>query len=356
MPHLFDPLTLRGVTLRNRIGVSPMCQYSAHNGFANDWHYIHLGSRAIGGAGLIIVEATAVQAAGRITPGCLGLWLDAHIPALNRITDFMREHGAVPGLQLAHAGRKASTAAPWMGGKPISATEGGWSPIVAPSPLPFADGYQTPHELTREEIAALSADFAAAAHRALTAGFDWLELHAAHGYLIHSFLSPLTNHRTDAYGGSFNNRIRLLREIVQAVRLVWPDHLPLTVRFSATDWHPDGWSLEDSIALARILKTDGVDLIDCSSGGIIHGVKIPVEPGYQVHLADGVRQHADIATAAVGLITEPDQAHAIIRTGQADLVLLARAMLRDPYWPMHAARALGHASALPAPPQYQRAL
>lgn len=339
--HLFEPFTLRGVTLRNRIGVSPMCMYSSDDGFATDWHTVHYGSRAAGGAGLIIVEATGVEARGRITPRCLGIWSDAHIPALQRITSFMSEYGAVPGIQLAHAGRKASCYWPWAGrGGEVPRSDGGWQ-TVAPSAIPFRDDYPMPHALTETEIAEVQASFVAAAKRALAAGFRWLELHGAHGYLMHSFYSPHSNQRTDRYGGSFDNRIRFLLETAQQVRAVWPDDLPLTARISATDWLDDaGWQVGDSVELARRLKAVGVDLIDCSSGGISPTARVPSAPNYQVPFAEAVRHEADIPTAAVGLITTAEQADAIVRDGQADVVLLGKQSLRDPYWPIHAAQKL----------------
>jgi 2,4-dienoyl-CoA reductase-like NADH-dependent reductase (Old Yellow Enzyme family) len=353
--HLFQPLTLRSVTLRNRIGVSPMCQYSAVDGMANEWHFVHLGSRAVGGAGLVCVEATAVAPEGRITPGCMGLWSEQHVEPLARIVRFLKQHGAGPGIQIAHAGRKASAAVPWRGGAHLSDSEGGWTPL-APSAIPFGGTLnKVPHAVTVAEIARIQNDFVATAKRALAAGFKYLELHAAHGYLFNEFLSPLANHRTDQYGGSFENRIRLLVDTVRDIRKVWPDKLPLAVRISAIDWMPGGWDIEHSIALAKILKTDGVDLIDCSSGGIVPDAKITVVPGYQVPFAEKVRHGAGIATAAVGYITEPQQADDIIRQGRADLVLLARQFLRDPYWPAHAARVLGQKESVPPPPQYARA-
>ena len=352
-PHLFSPLTVRSVTLRNRIGVSPMCQYSATDGVANDWHYVHLGSRAVGGAGLVIVEATAVAPEGRITPGCLGLWNEQQIEPLARIANFLKAHGAVAAIQIAHAGRKASADLPWRGGAHLSAAQGGWE-IIAPSALAFGGELtQVPRAMTTADIIRVQDDFVATAKRALAAGFEWLELHAAHGYLFHEFLSPLTNRRTDQYGGSFENRIRLLLDTTRAVRQVWPDQLPLAVRLSAIDWMPGGWQIEDSIALAKLLKAEGVDLLDCSSGGVVPDAPITVQPGYQVPFAEKVRRGADIATAAVGYITEPKPADDIVRRGQADLVLLARQMLVDPYWPAHAAKALGHR--LTPPNQYARA-
>lgn len=352
-PHLFQPLTVRSVTLRNRIGVSPMCQYSAADGVANDWHYVHLGSRAVGGAGLVIVEATGVAPEGRITPGCLGLWNENQIEPLARIAKFVKSHGAVAAIQIAHAGRKASAALPWNGGAHLSEPQGGW-PTIAPSAIAFGgDLTKVPRAMTEADIARVQNDFVAAAKRALAAGFEWLELHAAHGYLFNEFLSPLANQRTDKYGGGFENRIRFLLDTTRAVRKVWPDHLPLAARVSAIDWKEGGWDLEQSIALAKQLKAEGVDLMDCSSGGVVPDAKITVVPGYQVPFAEKIRHEADILTAAVGFITEPEQADDIIRHGQADVVLLARQFLRDPYWPAHAARTLGHK--LTAPPQYARA-
>jgi 2,4-dienoyl-CoA reductase-like NADH-dependent reductase (Old Yellow Enzyme family) len=354
-PHLFQPLTIRSVTLRNRIGVSPMCEYSSNEGVATDWHLIHLGSRAVGGAGLVIAEATAVSPEGRITPGCAGLWADKQIEPLARINRFVKQHGAVPGIQLAHAGRKGSASRPWEGGAHLADNAGGW-PTIAPSALAFGgDLPRVPRGMTEADIARVHNDFVTATQRALTAGCEWLELHSAHGYLSHEFLSPLSNQRTDKYGGSFDNRIRFLLETTRAVRAVWPEPLPLAVRLSCTDWVPEGWDIEQSIELSRRLKTEGVDLIDCSSGGGVPHAKIPVGPGYQVVFSDRIRREAGIATAAVGMITAPAQADQIVRTGQADVVLLAREFLRDPYWPAHAARALGHAAAVPPPVQYARA-
>jgi len=355
--HLFEPFSLRGVTLRNRIGISPMCMYSATDGFANDWHSVHLGARAVGGAGLIIVEATAVEARGRITPRDLGLWSDDQIAPLAEMVKFMEAHGAVAGIQIAHAGRKASCYWPWASQTgEVPASEGGWQ-TVAPSAIRFRDDYPLPHALTEDEIHDIQAAFVASARRALAAGFRWLELHGAHGYLMHSFYSPHSNHRTDAYGGSFDNRIRMLVETAQQVRAVWPDELPLTVRISATDWLGDaGWQMEDSVVLARRLKAVGVDLIDCSSGGIAANAKVATAAGYQVPMSDVVRREADIPTATVGLITDPAQADAIVRDGQADVVLIARESLRDPYWPIHAALALGQDVSAMLPPQYARSL
>lgn len=351
---LFEPLTLRGVTLRNRIGVSPMCQYSSTDGYANDWHLVHLGSRAVGGAGLVIAEATAVTPEGRISPQDLGLWQDDHVEMLSRITRFIRDQGTVAGVQLAHAGRKASTEVPWRGGAPLAPGEGGWSPIVAPSAVPFGSRSQVPEALDAAGIRRVVEAFRDAARRALHAGFQVIELHAAHGYLLHEFLSPLANHRDDEYGGSFQNRVRLTIEVTDAVRSVWSDSLPLLVRVSGTDWVEGGWNVEQSAELARLLGAHGVDLIDCSSGGIVPGVRIPTGPGYQVSLAERIREVSGVPTAAVGLITSAQQADAVLRSGSADVVLLARKLLRDPYWPLHAARELDVSVEWPV--QYQRAV
>ena len=350
--HLFDPLTLRSLTLRNRIAVSPMCQYSSTDGFANDWHLVHLGSRAVGGAGLVLTEAAAVTPEGRISPQDLGIWSDDHIAGLARITAFLHEHGAVSGIQLAHAGFKASTARLWDGGGMLTPDQGGWT-VIGPGSEPFAADYPRPAPMDLETIRVTIDAFVAAAERSLAAGFQVVEIHAAHGYLLHEFLSPLTNRRTDAYGGSFENRIRLLLEVVEAVRGHWPGELPLLVRISASDWHEGGWDLPQSIALAERLIPLGVDLIDCSSGGALPRVRIPVGPGYQTPFATAIRASTGIRTGAVGLISSPAQADQIIRNGEADLVLLAREMLRDPYWPLHAAATLGHD--VTWPPQYGRA-
>jgi 2,4-dienoyl-CoA reductase-like NADH-dependent reductase (Old Yellow Enzyme family) len=355
MPHLFDPLTLRGATLRNRIGVSPMCQYSCTDGMATDWHLVHLGSRAVGGAGLVMVEATAVEARGRISPADMGLWSDAQVPSLARIARFVREQGALPGIQLAHAGRKASTAVPWAGDGSLADADGGW-PTRAPSAIPFSPKDRVPAEMTKSDIAAVLDAFHAAAVRARAAGFGWVELHAAHGYLAHSFLSPLSNRREDEYGGNFENRIRFVLAALRAVRSAWPEDRPASVRLSCTDWAPGGWTLEESIDLARRLRDEGADLVDCSSGGLVPDAKVPVGAGYQVPLAEAVRRGAGVATAAVGLITEPMQADEIVRNGRADLVLLAREELRNPYWPVHAARVLGQTKSLRIPPQYWRGI
>jgi 2,4-dienoyl-CoA reductase-like NADH-dependent reductase (Old Yellow Enzyme family) len=351
--HLFSELRIRDVLFRNRIAVSPMCQYSCVDGMATDWHLVHLGSRAVGGAALVMTEANAVESAGRISPGDLGIYNDSHIAPLTRIAEFVRSQGAVAGTQLAHAGRKASSNVPWeKGGAQIPASDGGWFP-VAPSPGPFREGDEDSLELSVADIQGIVESFAAAARRALRAGFQVIEIHGAHGYLIHEFLSPLSNQRRDDYGGSFENRARFACEVVSAVRGVWPAALPLFLRISATDWAPGGWDIADSVELARRLKPLGVDLVDCSSGGAVPYARIALGPGYQVPFAERVRNEAEIATGAVGLITEAKQADAIIRSGQADMVLLARAFLRDPYWPLHAAREL----AVPAEPpvQYRRA-
>jgi 2,4-dienoyl-CoA reductase-like NADH-dependent reductase (Old Yellow Enzyme family) len=353
MNHLFSPITFRAVTLSNRIAVSPMCEYSSHDGFANDWHLVHLGSRAVGGAGLVLTEAAAVVPEGRITPNDLGIWKDEHVAKLAQIVEFVHSQGSHVGIQLAHAGRKASMGRPWEGEHLVSPAEGGWANIAAPSASAFSDHYGKPVELDAAGIAHVKEAFAAAARRSLAAGFDIIELHAAHGYLLHEFLSPLSNQRTDNYGGSFENRIRLLVETVDAIRAVWPAELPLFVRISATDWTEGGWDIDQSVALARVLKQHGVDLIDTSSGGNVSGATIPTGPGYQVPFAERIRREVDLPTGAVGQITSPAQADQIIRIGQADVVLLAREMLRDPYWPLHAAEKLGGAISWPA--QYLRA-
>ncbi len=339
--RLFEPIAIRDVKFRNRILVSPMCQYSSVDGFANDWHLVHLGSRAVGGAGAVIVEATAVEAIGRISPGDMGLWKDQQIEPLARITRFVKQQGAVPGIQIAHAGRKASTDVPWRGGKPLlTAEQEGWQP-VAPSPLAFDQGYAVPRELTVEEIRGVVRLFAAAAKRAIDAGFELLELHNAHGYLAHEFLSPLSNKRTDQYGGSIENRMRFPLEIADAVREVWPARLPLFVRISASDWTEGGWTADDSVVLAKEMKQRGVDLIDCSSGGNVPHAKIPIGPGYQVPFAAKVKKEAGILTGAVGMITDAAQANGIIQSDEADVVSLAREFLREPYWPLRAAKELG---------------
>lgn len=352
MAHLFEPLSLRGLTLSNRLVVSPMCQYSSTDGFANDWHLVHLASRAVGGAALVFTEASAVLPEGRISPQDLGIYDDGHIAGLARIVRFIHGQKTAAGMQLAHAGRKASTGRPWEGGKAVPRDAGGWEP-VGPTSQPFSSSYPVPCALSTDDIAAVVAAFRRAAKRALTAGFDVLEIHAAHGYLIHEFLSPLVNTRTDTYGGSFDNRVRLCLEVVDAVRGVWLERLPLFVRISSTDWKEGGWDVEQSIELARRLCERGVDLIDCSSSGAVPDVHVPLAPGYQVPFAERVRREAGIPTGAVGLITEPRQADAIIRAGRADCVLLARELLRDPYFPLRAARELGQI--VPWPAQYLRA-
>ncbi|HEX9011427.1 MAG TPA: NADH:flavin oxidoreductase/NADH oxidase [Holophagaceae bacterium] len=352
MNRLFQPLALRGLTLPNRIAVSPMCQYQAIDGLAQDWHFVHLGGLAQGGAGLVITEATAVVPEGRISPDDLGLWNDAQAEALGRIVRFVTAQGAVPGIQLAHAGRKASNPAPWKGSGSLPAAQGGWTP-VAPSALPFDAGWTVPTALDAAGLADVVRAFADTARRALAAGFQVAEVHAAHGYLLHQFLSPLTNRREDAYGGSFENRTRLLREVVEAVRGVWPERLPLFVRLSATDWVEGGWNLDQSVELAKALKALGVDLVDCSSGGLVPRAEIPLGPGYQVPFAARIRTEAGLATGAVGLITDPEQAEAILAQDSADLVLLGRELLRDPRWPLHAAQALK--VEVPWPASYARA-
>jgi 2,4-dienoyl-CoA reductase-like NADH-dependent reductase (Old Yellow Enzyme family) len=352
MSELFRPLELRDVVLKNRIAVSPMCQYSSHDGFANEWHLVHLGSRAVGGAGLVFTEATSVSPEGRISIDDLGIWKDEHIPFLKKITEFILQQKAIPGIQLAHAGRKSSRTSPWNGDRLLSPDEGGWQ-TVAPSAIPFSDNTAIPVELTSEGIAKVVTDFRNSAIRALAAGFVIAEIHAAHGYLVHEFMSPLTNKRTDEYGGSFDNRIRFLLEVVAAVRSVWPDGYPVFARLSTIDWRQDGWTIEDSIALAKILKQKGVDLLDCSTGGAVAGLTIPAGPGYQVQFAEQIRKNADIPTGAVGIITTPAQAEEIISGGKADIVSLAREFLRDPYFPLRAATELGDEIQWPA--QYERA-
>ena len=352
VPHLFSPLTIRDVTFRNRIGVSPMCQYSSDDGMATDWHLVHLGSRAVGGAGLVMTEAAAVLPRGRISPADLGIWDDRHVASLRRVVDFIKTHGAVAGIQLAHAGRKASTAQPWMGGRAVGVADGGWT-VAGPSPVAFDAHSPEPEALTLGGVEEIVAAFAEAARRALDAGFDVVEIHAAHGYLIHEFLSPIANTRTDQYGGSYDNRTRLLKQVCTAVRQEWPKSKPMFVRVSATDWVEGGWRVEDTVALAHHLSRYGVDLVDCSSGGIAPGIPITTGPGFQVPFSQRIKDTVPMLTAAVGFITSPAQADQIIRTEQADLVLLAREMLRDPYWPLHAAKALGHD--VPWPNQYLRA-
>ncbi|TVQ21304.1 MAG: NADH:flavin oxidoreductase/NADH oxidase [Spirochaetaceae bacterium] len=350
--HLFSALTVRGVTIRNRIFVSPMCQYSCVDGDATDWHLVHLGSRAVGGAGLVMAEAAAVSPEGRISWGDLGIWDDRHVDRLRPVARFISEHGAVPAIQLAHAGRKAATRRPWDAPDAPLPADARWETVSATARAFSADS-AAPRALSTAETAALPGLFAAAAARSIDAGFTVVEIHAAHGYLLHQYLSPLANDRTDEYGGDFDGRTRLLLETVAAVRDAVGDAIPVFVRISATDWRNDGWSVDDSVRLARLLDHAGVDLVDCSSGGIVPNVPIPVGPGFQTPLAAAVRLQAGIRTGAVGMITAPEQADQIVRTGHADAVLLARELLRDPYWPYHAARRLGHD--VPAPPQYQRA-
>jgi 2,4-dienoyl-CoA reductase-like NADH-dependent reductase (Old Yellow Enzyme family) len=353
MAHLFSPLKIKSVEFKNRIAVSPMCEYSSVDGFANDWHLVHLGSRAVGGSALVMTEATAVSAEGRISYGDLGIWKDEHIEKLKQITDFIHKQGGVAGIQLAHAGRKASHEVPWKGGTQIpSDKENGWK-ALAPSGLPFIESEEAPVELDKQGIEKVKADFKAAASRALKAGFKVIELHAAHGYLMNEFYSPLSNQRNDEYGGIFENRIRLLTEVIASIKQVWPNDYPLFVRISSTDWMEGGWTIDDSIALAKILKDKGVDLVDCSSGGNVATAKIPLKPGYQVEFAEKIRKQTGILTGAVGLITEPVQADQIIQSGQADIVLLARELLRDPYFPLRAAHKLGHEVKWPS--QYERA-
>ncbi|MBK0378377.1 NADPH dehydrogenase NamA [Mucilaginibacter segetis] len=353
MDHLFSPLKIKNIEFKNRIVVSPMCEYSSTDGFANNWHLVHLGSRAVGGAALIITEATAVSPEGRISPADLGIWKDEHIDKLKEITTFIEEQGAVAGVQLAHAGRKASHAEPWNGGKQIPTTaENGWQ-SVAPSPVAFTDAEEAPLEMDKAAIEKVKSDFKAATIRAIAAGFKVVELHGAHGYLINEFLSPMSNHRTDEYGGSFENRIRFLVEIVETVNEVWPKDYPLFVRISASEWTEGGWSIDDSVKLAKVLKDKGVDLIDCSSGGNVAGARIEVKPGYQVPFAQEVKKQTGMLTGAVGLITEPSQANEIVQNGQADMVLLAREFLRDPNFPLRAAHALEHD--VKWPEQYERA-
>lgn len=339
-PRLFEPLQLRSLTLRNRIMVAPMCQYSCEGGCPTDWHLVHLGSRAVGGAGLVMAEASAVEARGRISPHDAGIWEDGHIGAWAGVARFISSQGAVPAIQLAHAGRKASVHRPWDGGAPLAADEGAWRTVSA-SAIPFTDGWHTPQALTLDEVGGIVQSFEAAARRALDAGFQVVEIHGAHGYLLHQFLSPLSNHRTDRYGGSFENRTRLLLEVVEATRAAWPKQLPLFVRLSCTEWVEDGWSADDTVVLARLLSERGVDLIDCSTGGNVATARIPMAPGYQVQFAERVRRQAGVVSGAVGLISAPELAEDIVANGRADAVLLARELLRDPYWPLHAAKALG---------------
>jgi len=349
---LFTPLRLRGTQFKNRIAVSPMCEYSAEDGHPGTWHLVHLGSRAVGGTALVMGEATAVQAIGRISPSDTGLYLDSQADAWRPVVEFIHTQGALAGIQLAHAGRKGSTAAPWLGGAPVALKDGGWIP-VAPSALAFDTGYPVPKALGVEEIGHIVDDFQGAAKRALRVGFDVVEIHAAHGYLLHEFASPLSNKRTDEYGGAFENRIRFGLRVTQAVREVWPENQPVFVRISATDWKEGGWDMEQSVELSRRLKGAGADLIDVSSGGIAPGVQIPVGPGFQVNFAAAIRREAGVATGTVGMISDPAQAETILRTDQADMVFLARELLRDPYWPRRAAQELG--VKIRPPVQYERA-
>lgn len=349
---LFEALRIRSVNFKNRIAISPMCQYSSIDGFANDWHLVHLGSRAVGGAALVMQEATGVSARGRISPDDMGLWKDEQVEPLKRITGFIKKQGSVPGIQLAHAGRKASMSSPWKGGKPVPASEGGWI-TEAPSAIPFNESYSVPVAMSKEDISQLRKDFTAAAVRSLEAGFEVIEIHGAHGYLINSFLSPLSNHRTDEYGGSFENRIRLLQEIISDIRSVWPEKFPLFLRISSTDYMEGGWDLASSVQLGISIKNSGVDLIDCSSGGLMSNVRIPLGPGYQVPFAEAIRKETGIMTGAVGLITKAEQANEIIQSGKADLVFIARESLRNPEFPLTAAKALG--CEMKWPVQYERA-
>jgi 2,4-dienoyl-CoA reductase-like NADH-dependent reductase (Old Yellow Enzyme family) len=352
MSHLFEPFPVRSLTLSNRLIVSPMCQYSSVDGFSNDWHFVHLGGRAVGGAALVFTEAAAVSPEGRISPQDLGIWDDGHVAGLAHIVRFIHAQRTLAGIQIAHAGRKGSTARPWDGGRAVAKADGGWEP-VGPANVAFSDTYPVPRALNTADIAAIVRQFRDATRRALDAGFDVVEVHGAHGYLIGEFLSPLVNTRTDEYGGSFDHRIRLCLEIVDAVRGVWPERLPVFVRISTTDWKDGGWDLDQSVELARRLRARGVDLLDCSSGGTVHDGRVALGPGYQVPFAERIRREAGIPTGAVGLITDAAQADAIVRNGQADCVLIARELLRDPYFPLRAARELGHV--VPWPAQYLRA-
>lgn len=352
MSKLFSPMTLRGIEFKNRIFVSPMCQYSSPEGMPTDWHLVHLGSRAVGGAGLVMVEATAVSREGRISPDDSGIWADRHAEAFAPIANFILEQRAVPGIQLAHAGRKASTDAPWCGGRPLKPYERGWQPL-APSAIPFSDGFPMPREITVKDIDDVVVQFQEASRRALASGFQVVEIHSAHGYLLHEFLSPLSNKRRDEYGGSLENRMRFPLMVARVVRKIWPAHLPVFVRISATDWVDGGWDLAQSIQYSERLKEIGIDLIDCSAGYLVHGVHVPEGPGYLTPFAAAIRREVNISAGTVGFITEPAQAEQIVATGLADAVFLARQMLRDPYWPLHAARALG--VDVPWPVQYARA-
>ena len=352
MAQLFDPLPIRGITLQNRIVVSPMCQYSSHDGFANDWHLVHLGGFAVGGASLVFTEATAVTPEGRITSGDLGIWKDAHIEFLSRISRFMAGQGIVPAMQLAHAGRKASTQRPWEGADAVPVEQGGWVP-VAPSAVAYSDHYAMPRAISKEEIRGVVDAFAQAARRALEAGFRILEIHGAHGYLMHEFFSPLSNFRTDEYGGSFENRTRIAREVVTAVRKQMPDETPLFIRISATDWKEGGWDVDQAVELAKQLKPLGVDLVDCSSAGLVHDQKIIAGPGFQVRFSERIRREANVMTGTVGMIETKEQVAEILANNKADLVFMAREFLRDPHWPLRAARELKHPTSWPA--QYLRA-
>lgn len=352
MAKLFEPLRIKGVEFRNRIAVSPMCEYSSEDGFANDWHLVHLGSRAVGGAGLVMTEATAISPEGRISPWDLGIWKDEHIGFLQRIVQFIHSRGSVAGMQLAHAGRKASVDAPWRGGKVLTVSEGGWKP-VAPSAVPFRETDTVPHELRKEDIRRVVDDFKSAAIRAREAGFKVIEIHAAHGYLLNEFLSPASNFRNDEYGGSFDNRIRVLLEVIKAIKENWPEEFPLFARISVSEWSDMGWTPDDSVKLARVLKENGVDLIDCSSGGNVYKAKVEIGPMYQVPFAEKVRKESGIMTGAVGLITTPQQCEEILQSGKADMIFLARQMLRDPYFPLHAAMELN--VDVKWPEQYERA-
>jgi 2,4-dienoyl-CoA reductase-like NADH-dependent reductase (Old Yellow Enzyme family) len=349
---LFSPARYRDITLRNRIVVSPMCQYSSEDGFANDWHLVHLGSRAVGGAGLVLTEAAAVEARGRISPQDLGIYRDEHVEYLARINKFIKDQGAIPGIQIAHAGRKASTRRPWDGRGVVAPEDGGWD-VIAPSPIPFSEKYPSPTEMTDEDIDEVVAAFGKAAERSLAAGFDVIELHAAHGYLIHEFLSPLSNKRTDAFGGTLAARAKFGLMVIEAIRKVWPGRLPLFVRITCKDWANGGWDIDDAIELCRMFKAIGIDLVDCSSGGTVPMPSVTEASGYQTPFAQRIRNEASIPTGAVGMITAPEQAEHILQTGQADVVVLAREMLRDPYWPRRAAKALG--AEMKAPDQYLRA-
>lgn len=351
MSQLFSPFRIKDLEFKNRIFVSPMCQYSSQDGLPNEWHLVHLGGRAVGGAALVMAEATGVSPIGRISPSDLGVWSDDHTAAFRPIAKFIKEQGAIPAIQIAHAGRKASTRKPWEGGKPILESEGGWR-TIAPSSIPFGDS-PAPREMSRQEIDEVVEQFEQAARRSLAAGFEVIEIHMAHGYLVHEFLSPLSNQRTDEFGGGFESRARFPLMIADAVRKVWPAHLPVFARISATDWAEGGWDLEQSIVLSKRLKERGIDLIDCSSGGLVPHVKIPLSAGYQVPFAAAIRREAGLPTSAVGLITEAEQAEKIIAEGQADAVSLARAVLRNPYWPLEAAKKLGADIRWPA--QYERA-